>query len=177
MILLINGSFGIGKTTVSRILRRRIAASILFNPEWTGSLLMRLPLNLKGSGTDDFQDLDLWRKSVVKGVRIFRALARNTVIVPMAFSRKDYLNEILTGIRNFDNDIRIFCLKARFEVVLQRLANRGDNINGVENSWVVCKAKTCIEAHRDDYFGESVNTSELNPFEVADEIMNRLGQA
>ena len=73
MILFVNGSFGVGKTTVGRILRRRIADSVLYNPEWSGSVLMRLPFKFRGSGTDDFQDIDLWRKSVVKGIKIFRA--------------------------------------------------------------------------------------------------------
>ena len=85
MILLINGSLGVGKTTVGRILRQRIAGSVLYNPEWAGSVLMRLPIQFKGSGTDDFQDIDLWRKSVVSGIKIFRSIARDTVIVPMAF--------------------------------------------------------------------------------------------
>ena len=135
MILLLNSSFGVGKTTVGRILRRNIAGSILYNPEWTGFVLKRLPFRLRNSGTDDFQDIDLWRKSVVKGVKIFRSLARETVIVPMAFRRKDYFDEIVGEMRKFDTRLRIFCLKASFETILMRLEKRGEKIEPGKDNW------------------------------------------
>lgn len=174
MILLVNGSFGLGKTTVGRILRKRIAGSVLYNPEWTGSVLMRLPIKFKGSGTDDFQDIDLWRKSAVGGIKIFRLLARNTVIVPMAFYRKDYLDEIVGGIRKFDREIRIFCLQASLETILKRLEKRGEKIEDEEANWSVRKMKKCIEAQKDVDFGEAVNTDRLSAEEVAGEILKRL---
>jgi hypothetical protein len=58
MIVLINGSFGIGKTTVARLLRGHFSGSVLYDPEWAG-LLLRHParlLKFEGSATDDFQD-------------------------------------------------------------------------------------------------------------------------
>lgn len=174
MILFINGSFGVGKTTAARILRKQINGSVLYNPEWAGSVLMRLPLKLKGSGTNDFQDLELWRKSVVKGIRIFRLFARETVIVPMALYRQDYLEEILDGIRKFDKEIRLFCLKANFETILKRLEMRGEKIEDSENNWAIHKAKQCVESQRDERFGETLDTNEMNAVEVAGEILKRL---
>jgi hypothetical protein len=176
MILILNGSFGVGKTTVGRLLRRRIAGSRLYNPEWTGSILMRLPSLIKpeGSGTDDFQDIDLWRKSVVRGTRLFRAFARETVIVPMAFSRRDYFDEIVGGMREFDNRVKVFCLQAGLATILNRLRRRGEKIEGGDEDWVVRKARECIEAQSDAHFGEPVNTEDLSAVEVADEILKRL---
>lgn len=175
MILVINGSFGVGKTTVSRLLKKRIPGSRLYNPEWAGSVLMRLPIvNFEGSGTDDFQDIALWRKSVVKGTRLFRALARDTVIVPMAFSRRDYFEEILGGMREFERAVKVFCLKAEMPTILERLRARGDMVDN--GSWVVGKMRACLEAHRDEYFGETVNTENLSAAQVADEILGRLAE-
>lgn len=174
MILFINGSFGIGKTTVGRILRQRLAGSVLYNPEWTGSVLMRLPIKFQGSGTDDFQDIDLWRKSVVRGIKIFRIFARETVIVPMAFYRKDYLDEVVGEIHKFDNEVRVFCLKASFKTILKRLEKLGKKIESGEDNWSIRKANECIEYHKDGAFGEAIITDELNAVEVADEILKRL---
>jgi deoxyadenosine/deoxycytidine kinase len=175
MILFINGSFGVGKTTVGHVLRRRIAGSVLFNPEWMGSVLMRLPIKFRGSGTDDFQDIDLWRKSVVIGVKFFRFFARETVIVPMAFCRRDYFEEVIGEIRKFDNQVKIFCLKANFETILKRLENRGEKVESGKSTWTIRKAKECIESHKDECFGETINTNKLNAVEVAAEILKRLG--
>ncbi|HEX8636493.1 MAG TPA: AAA family ATPase [Pyrinomonadaceae bacterium] len=174
MILFLNGSFGVGKTTVGHILRRHIARSVLYNPECTGSVLKRLPVKFRGSGTDNFQDIDLWRKSVVKGVKIFRFFARETVIVPMAFCRKDYFDEVVGEIRKFDDQLRIFCLKANFETILRRLETRGEKIESGENNWSIRNAKECIKSHNTEYFGETIDTNEKNAIEVAAEILKRL---
>ena len=175
MILLINGSFGVGKTTVGRILRQHITGSVLYNPEWAGSVLMRLPIKFKGTGTEDFQNIDLWRKSVIGGIKIFRLFARDTVIVPMAFYRKDYFDEIISATRKFDSQIRIFCLRASFETILKRLEKRGEKIEDGESNWSIRKTKQCIEAHKTADFGEVINTDELNADEVAAEIFKKLG--
>ena len=174
MILFINGSFGVGKTTVGRILQRRLAGSVLYNPEWTGSVLMRLPFKFRGSGTDDFQDIDLWRKSVANGIKMFRAFARETVVVPMTFYRKDYFDKIIEEVRKFDNQVKIFCLKANIETILKRLEKRGEKIESGEDNWSIRKANECIESHKDESFGEAIITDELNAVEVADEILKRL---
>jgi hypothetical protein len=52
MIVMLNGSFGIGKTTVAKLLRNSLPGSVMYDPEWAGSVLMRLPslIKLEGSG-------------------------------------------------------------------------------------------------------------------------------
>lgn len=141
MILFINGAFGVGKTTVGKLLWERIAGSRLYNPELTGSVLMRLPGIFEGAGTDDFQDISLWRRSVVQGIRVFRAISQ-TVIVPMAFYNRDYFDEIVRGVGEFDKDVRVFCLKADIDTIKKRLERRGGEID-----WSLQKARDCIEAH------------------------------
>ena len=174
MILFLNGSFGVGKTTVGRILRRHIAGSVLYNSEWTGSVLMHLPIKFRGSGTDDFQDIHLWRRSVVKGVKFFRFFARETVIVPMAFCRKDYFDEVVGEILQFDNQIRIFCLQASFETIVKRLEKRGEKIESGEYNWSIRHAKECTDSLKSEYFGEIIVTDEKNAVEVAAEILKRM---
>jgi len=41
MVILINGAFGIGKTTVARALSRRIPGSVICDPELIGFVLQR----------------------------------------------------------------------------------------------------------------------------------------
>jgi broad-specificity NMP kinase len=179
MIVLINGAFGVGKSTVSRLLWQRVKGSRIYDPEWAGSVLMRLPavLKLRGSGSDDFQDLEVWRWSVVRGTRLARVLARETVIVPMAFSRRDHFDEIVKGIRRFDHDVKVFCLKASLATIRERLQHRGERFDHRSGEWVIRNAQACIEAHRDPHFGEPIDTEGISAAEVAKELFKRLPDA
>ena len=53
MFVLINGAFGVGKSTVARELRSLVPRSVIFDPEWVGPALQRIP----GQGVSDFQDI------------------------------------------------------------------------------------------------------------------------
>jgi hypothetical protein len=174
MIVMINGSFGVGKTTVAKLLRDALKGSVIYDPEWAGIVMMRLPrwVNLKGSGTEDFQNIDLWRKSAVAGVRLFRLFASGTVIVPMTFSHHAYFDEIVSGFRRLDPELRVFCLQASLPTVKKRLVERGTRIEGAE--WIARRIVECAEAHRDARFGEPVDTEDRNAREVAEDIATRL---
>src|SRR5262245_34527143 len=163
MIVLLNGAFGIGKTTVARALRARVRGSAIYDPELVGIVLKRLPrwVPLAGRGTDDFQDLALWRRASVVGIRAVRAL-RPIVVVPMAFSRVDYLDEIRAGGRRYDADVRHFCLRAPLATVEARLAARG----GV-TEWQRRRAAECCAAHLERAFAEAVETEGRTADEVA----------
>lgn len=177
MIILINGSFGIGKSTVARLLRRQVPRSLVYNPEWAGSILMRLPrwVKLRGAGTDDFQDIDLWRMSVVSGVRLFQAVTAGAVIVPMAFSRREYFDEVVAGLKLLDSDVRVFCLRADMATILERLDARSRHSRERAVAWSMQKARACVASHEDEHFGEPVNTVHASGSQVATAILQRLG--
>jgi len=176
MIVMINGSFGVGKTTIAKLLRGSLPGSVIYDPEWVGFVLRRLPkwIKLKGSGSDDYQDIALWRRSAVAGVRLFRLFASGPVIVPMAFSRRDYFDEVVRGIEPLDSELRMFCLKASLATVKKRLVERGTEIEGAGTEWIACRIIECAEAHRDSNFGEPVDTEGRSAREVAEEIIRRL---
>ena len=176
MIVLINGSFGVGKTTVAKLLRRALPGSLLYDPEWAGFVLMRLPrwVRLLGAGTDDFQDLDLWRQSVVAGTRLFGRFARGPVIVPMTFSRRDYFDEVVTGFQRLDASVKVFCLRARAATVAGRLAARGEAGEGPQADWLRRRVAECEVAHRDSHFGEPIDAEGRSAGDVAEEIIRRL---
>ena len=89
MVVFINGSFGIGKTTVCHLLAAQLPGGIVFNPEPMGVVLMHLAA-LGRRPQDDFQDLAAWRWLGTRAIRIAHGL-RRTVIVPMAFTNLEYL--------------------------------------------------------------------------------------
>ena len=176
MIIMINGSFGVGKTTVAKLLRNRLPGSVIYDPEWSGLVLMRLPgwIKLAGAGSDDFQHTVLWRRSVVAGVRLFRLFASGPVIVPMTFSHRAYFDEVVAGLRRLDPELRVFCLQASLQTVRRRLAERRTKIEGAGSEWMARRIAECAEAHRDPHFGEPVDTEDRSAREVAEEIIEML---
>ncbi|HKQ76876.1 MAG TPA: hypothetical protein VJ810_24485 [Blastocatellia bacterium] len=131
-------------------------------------------IKLNGSGSDDYQNIDLWRRSTVAGVRLFRLFASGPVIIPMAFSRRDYFDEIVRGIEALDSELRVFCLKASLATIKKRLVERGTKIEGTESEWIARRIIECVEAHDDPHFGEPVDTEHNSASEVAEEIIRRL---
>ena len=176
MIVMINGSFGVGKTTIAKLLSHSLPGSAIYDPEWVGFVLRRLPkwIGLNGSGSDDYQDIVLWRKSAVAGVRLFRLCASGPVIVPMAFSRRDYFDEVIRGIEPLDSELRVFCLKASLPTVKNRRVERGTKIEGPWTAWIARRIVECVEAHNDPHFGEPVDTEGRSAREVAEEIIKSL---
>lgn len=59
MFVLLNGSFGIGKTTVANLLARSVPAAVIYDPEKVGFVLRRLPAWMLGLARQqpDYQDL------------------------------------------------------------------------------------------------------------------------
>jgi AAA domain len=176
MIVMINGSFGVGKTTIAKLLRHSLPGSAIYDPEWVGFVLRRLPkwIKLKGAGSGDYQDIVLWRRSAVAGVRLFRIFAPGPVIIPMAFSRRDYFDEFIRGIEPLDSELRVFCLKASLTTIKKRLVERGAEIEGPGTEWIARRIVECVEAHNDPHFGEPIDTEDRSARDVAEDIIKRL---
>jgi chloramphenicol 3-O-phosphotransferase len=174
-VVLINGSFGVGKTAVAVALRSRLAGSTIYDPECTGPVLRLAAryLPLSGSTTDDFQDMPSWRRSAILGTRLMHATRTGIVLVPMAFDDIDYYREIVDGIRSFEPTVTTFCLTASLERIRERLKGRGTD---PEEKWIRRRAEECVAAHVDDQFGERVDTEDRTVDEVAREILARLEQ-
>jgi hypothetical protein len=172
LVILLNGAFGIGKTTVARLLAKRIPNTALFDPELAGIALQRAR-KLFRRPVGDFQDISLWRRSVVFGVRAslrFHA----TVIVPMAFSNLAYLGEIQAGIKDFEPSLFHFCLVAPVEVVRARLKLRGAEVTDPSSTWQYRRASECCIAHQDPVFAEQIPTQGLTAHEIANHLIARL---
>lgn len=166
MYILINGAFGIGKTTVARELRSRLLRAILFDPELIGIILQRIP----GAPRSDFQHFAKWRWLTVVVARLLGRFTK-TVIIPMAFTDTGYLDEIRNGLARSGRPVLHFCLTAPLPIVRQRLAQRGEPLEDSRWSWVHRRAAECCEAHRHPDFALQIDTEKLSADEVAGAIV------
>jgi deoxyadenosine/deoxycytidine kinase len=64
MIIFINGSFGVGKSSVAELLIKKVPNSLLFDAEEIGYMLRKIYKHI--DNPEDFQDFPAWRDLTVK---------------------------------------------------------------------------------------------------------------
>jgi chloramphenicol 3-O-phosphotransferase len=171
-VILINGSFGVGKTTVAGLLRRRLPGSVIVDPELLGIAMLMLSKAWPfGQRVADFQDLRAWRHASACAIRIMERL-RSTIIVPMAFSNRVHLGELQRSIGGGGVEIFHFCLVAPHEVVLERLRQR-EGRRG-PSPWQLRRSAECCAAHLSPDFAVQIPTAARTPEEIADDIVRRV---
>lgn len=92
MIVWINGPFGVGKSTLAKILAPMTVGGMIMDPELLGAYLHRF---VPPSPTGDYQDLEFWRSLTVHGIREMRRIYDATVIVPMSLLNPNYIESML----------------------------------------------------------------------------------
>ncbi len=168
VVIFINGSFGIGKTTVSRLLVQQLPHSVLFDPEPIGVVLSRLIRTWRR--VDDFQDLSIWRETSARLIGLMCRF-RGAVVVPMASSNESYLRQFLTDVRQSGNEAFHFCLTAPLPIVRERLRSR--EIRRGPTEWQLRRSAECCEAHQRPEFAEHIATEGRSPQQITQEILGR----
>lgn len=171
MILFINGPFGVGKTSVSRLLDEKIPIAMVYDPEVIGAVLKGVlgPFE-KG---EDYQDYALWRMLVVVGACVLRKASARTLVIPMTVWRRDLFDRIITGLRRIDEDLTCFRLTASRDVLMDRISSDSEDREAL--AWRTSHADVCLKALRDPAFGTEIRTDDRTPGDVADRIMQIAG--
>jgi adenylate kinase family enzyme len=173
MIIMINGAFGVGKTTVANKLLGSIDNSMLYDPEEVGYMLRNIitdEVKKTEEKTDNFQDFELWRVLTVKVARLLKEKYRKDMIVPMTIINKEYFTYILNGFKEIDEQTYHFCLMAKEEIIFERLRGRGE----VEGNWCFQQTKKCVEAYQDKCFEEYIFTDSLSIDQVVKDIERKI---
>lgn len=170
-VVLINGAFGVGKSTVASAFHQRAKVSRLYDPERIGYVLRRLPHWFPGSAArlDDYRTSPVWRALNVFVMRLHARSAR-PLIVPMSLDLEllDVLRRALTTGR-----CRVVhvCLVASEATVRDRLATRGVSPTSKEGQWVYPRAlAACREHTASDAFAHRIDTEGKDPMEIVDEL-------
>lgn len=173
MIILINGAFGVGKTSVANELHKHIENSMIYDPEVVGYMLRHIitdDIKKPHEKTDDFQDLILWKQLVVDVAKAIKNEYKKPLIVPMTIYKKDYLHYILTGFHEVDINTIHFLLTAKKETIHHRLLNRGEE----EGNWCFQQIDKCLEGYQDEIFENKIKTDKLQITEIVNNIMEQI---
>lgn len=182
MIVWINGPYGGGKTQVAFELRRRVAGSVVCDPEEVGFGLHRMtPKGMRG----DFQDFTAWRVGVVEVLERVGRAHGGVVLVPMTVVEPGYFRETVGRLREGGHDVRHFALLAERETVLRRLRERrvggavrrlvGRGARPRGESFALRNVDRCLEALPAPEFAEHIWTDELTVGQVAERIAASAG--
>ncbi|WP_394762336.1 AAA family ATPase [Phenylobacterium sp.] len=176
MILLLNGAFGVGKTTVARLLVARIEGAVIYDPESWGYLLQQLPPWILGRANrlEDYQDLGLWRQMIARGIRR-RHRTASPVIVPMAFTDATYFTELTKALAT-EAQVEALCLVAPIEIVTERLERRAQLAGRSVSEFERRRSRECVAAHFSPVFGRAVDATRVAG-QVAGEIADFLRRA
>lgn len=161
MFVLLNGSFGIGKTTTARALIAQLASASIYDPEPLGIAMQRASAWLGRGRVEDFQDLPSWRRLIPWAAR-WRHRAFDIVIVPMAFSNLAYF-EGLADALSASAPVLKLCLVAPVEVVRARLEARALAEGTAVDTWALRRADDCCQAHRAPAFGHPIDATGPTP--------------
>lgn len=170
---MINGAFGVGKTTIANRLLNEIENSMLYDPEEIGYMLRNvIPIDIKRteSATGDFQDLDLWKELTVDmGKKLITKYEIN-LIVPMTIREIEYFHYIYKGFKSIDEQTYHFCLNASKETIYDRLRERGEE----EGNWCFQQTDKCLAAYNQYDFGEYIDTEKKSIDEIIQHINGKL---
>lgn len=170
MLVWINGPFGGGKTQTAYELRRRLARSVVCDPEYVGYGLRRMtPPQLRGN----FQDLAAWRQGVFEVLDLVLGQHDGDVIAPMTIIEPAYHREILGALRDKGHQVRHYALLADRATVLRRL--RGRNLPLQHDRHAEAKLDECLQLLQQDDFAEHLWTDQLTVAQVADRIAASAG--
>lgn len=186
MLLWINGPFGGGKTQTACELRRRLAGSVVCDPEEVGFGLHRMmPSALRA----DFQGYPSWRQGVFEVLDHVLGHHDGVVIAPMTVVEPRYFAETVGRLREAGHDVRHFALLASRETVLNRLRDRGLGLAPVlrfvgradlllrREQFAVDKLDYCLEQLSKPEFAEHIWTDTTAVTAVADRIAESAGLA
>ncbi|MGW2834831.1 AAA family ATPase [Streptomyces sp. NPDC001286] len=164
MIVWINGTHGVGKTTTSALVQRLLPGARVFDAEKVGETLMDIRPGLPE--TDNFQHWPPWRPLVVETARRVLDYAGGTLVMPMTVLVERYWREISAGLAEHAIPVRHFVLHADQETLRGRI--EGDTVMG-PSPFRLRYLEPYAEAARTWLHAEAavVDTTHLTPEEAA----------
>lgn len=120
MIVWLNGTHGVGKTTTARLLQPLIPDSHVLDAEKVGEVLMDVRPPLADLG--DFQHWAPWRPLVVETARRLLEHTGGVLIMPMTVLIEAYWREIRQGLDQYGTPVRHLLLHADEPVLRRRIA-------------------------------------------------------
>ncbi|MBC3987667.1 NUDIX domain-containing protein [Streptomyces sp. AC563] len=124
MIVWLNGTFGVGKTSTAREVCELLPDSTFFDPELIGGGLRAMLPSKRLAEVGDYQDLPSWRRLVVDTAAALLAEVGGVLVTPMTLLRQDYRDEIFGGLASRRIPVQHILLHAEETILRERIEGR-----------------------------------------------------
>jgi hypothetical protein len=121
VIVWLNGTHGVGKTTTSALVQQLVPGSRVLDAEKVGEVLMDIRPGLPA--TDNFQHWAPWRPLVVETARRVLDFTGGILVMPMTVLVEQYWSEIRDGLAAHSIPVRHFVLHADRATLERRIEN------------------------------------------------------
>ena len=167
MIVWLNGTHGVGKTTTSTLVQQLIPSSRIFDAEKVGETLMDIRPGLPPTG--NFQDWPPWRPLVVETARRVLDYVGGTLVIPMTVLVEQYWREIDDGLAEHGIPVRHVVLHADQATLRARIENHDLGSSPFRLRYLEPYAQAAGDwLHRE---AEVVDTTHLTAAETALEVV------
>lgn len=130
VIIWLNGTFGVGKTTTSGLLAQALPEARIFDSETVGYLLRPV---LESIPVRDFQDWRPWRHLVVETAAQVLDYAGGNLVIPQSVLVERYWDEIEAGFAKSGIEVHHFVLHADHDELVRRI--EGDTVETGARTW------------------------------------------
>lgn len=177
LIIMINGPFGVGKTSAASALCEKLTDFMIFDPEEIGFMLRNIvtdDVKYPSEKTGDFQDIILWKELTAHIAERLISTYNKSLIIPMTVHNTGYFKYIINELQKFDR-VRHFCLLAQRKTIEERLSSRGEQYG----TWAFNQIDKCLNSFENNkgLFHQILYTDNLSVSEICDCIIkNSIGQ-
>lgn len=174
MIIWLNGTHGVGKSTTSLLVQQLVPDTRVFDAEKVGETLMDIKPGLPA--TDNFQHWPPWRPLVVETARRILDYTGGVLVMPMTVLTEAYWDEISGGLAEHGIPLKHFVLHADEASLRRRIME--DEVMG-PSSFRLSHLQTYVDAAGTwlHAAGEVVDTSGISASETARRVVDALGGA
>ena len=166
VIVWLNGTHGVGKTTTGALVQQLIPDSRVFDAEKVGETLMDITPGLPA--TDNFQHWPPWRALVVETAWRVLDYTGGTLVMPMTVLVEQYWREISAGLAEHAVPVRHFVLHADPATLRGRIEDADVGPSSFRLAYLEPYAEAARTwLHRE---AEVIDTTDLTPGRAAQQI-------
>ena len=166
MIIILNGSIGVGKTSISWELNRRLAPSVMLDGDYIGAVN---PFALY----DKERTAYLYR-TFAHLVQFHLENGYQHFIINYVFEQAEELHGLLDALAPLQQAVHCFWLSCTLEEQQRRIRQRNNNQMDWELERAVELSNILNTAHQTDFIGQKVEITNKDQATVATEIMAKI---